>query len=60
MIRGDQRQRHEQWYLLWFDRSQAAIYQDSRSKQIEMGDGQMITLFGISAEFVKEDWFLFS
>jgi Ca2+-binding RTX toxin-like protein len=38
----------------------AAIYQDGNSTQIEMGEGQMITLFGVNAETVKADWFLFS
>jgi Protein of unknown function (DUF642) len=36
-----------------------AIYQDGNSTQIEMGEGQLITLFGVQAKNVTADWFVF-
>jgi Ca2+-binding RTX toxin-like protein len=40
--------------------SVGAIYQDGKSTQIEMGDGQMITLYGVDAKTVTADWFVFA
>jgi hypothetical protein len=37
-----------------------AIYQDGKSTQIEVGEGMMITLYGVDAKTVSADWFIFS
>jgi Ca2+-binding RTX toxin-like protein len=38
----------------------AAIYQDGNSTQIEFGNGQLITLYGVNAEKASAEWFTFA
>jgi Ca2+-binding RTX toxin-like protein len=37
-----------------------AIYQDGKSTQVEIGEGQLITLYGVDAKTVTADWFVFA